>query len=144
MRHIRNQTATQAAIEKTLQAIAVLDEAGKSLEKGLAAAADDADLKQSFAALGTARQAKQGQLKQQQDALATMMTEKGQWDQAFAAEKASMEKQRAKHADKYAKGKYKKGKGKWSSSVPLLLPDPSDRFPAARSVAHATASGTDT
>lgn len=87
--------ATQTAIEKTLQAIAVLDEAGKSLEKGLAAAADDADLKQSFAALGAARQAKQGQLKQQQDALAAQMTEKGQWDQAFAAEKAMMEKQRA-------------------------------------------------
>jgi predicted nucleic acid-binding Zn-ribbon protein len=73
----------------------VLDEAGKSLEKGLAAAADDADLKHSFAALGGARQAKQSHLKQQQDALAAMMTEKGQWDQAIAAERAAIEKQRA-------------------------------------------------
>ena len=91
-------TATQGTIERTLQALAVLDEAGKSLEKGLTAAAEDADLKQSFAALGAARQAKQAQLKTHQDALASMMAEKGQWEQAVAGERAAVEKRKTEVA----------------------------------------------
>jgi hypothetical protein len=90
--------ATQTAIEQTLQGIAVLEEAGKSLQKGLGVAADDADLKQSLAAVTAARDAKQARLKQQQDTLATMMTEKGQWEQAIVAERAQIEKHRQEHA----------------------------------------------
>ena len=87
--------AAQATIDKTLQAIAVLGESGKSLVQGLAAAPDDADLKAAQAALTAAVQAKQGQLKQQQDVLAALTAEKAAWEMATVAKRAGIEKHKA-------------------------------------------------
>jgi hypothetical protein len=90
--------ATQAAIEQTLQALAVLVESGKNLEKALAAAAGDAELTKSYAAVVAGRDAKQAQVKQLQDTLAAQTAERAGWEQAVAAEKATAEKQRAEIA----------------------------------------------
>lgn len=87
--------ATQATIDKTLQAIAVLGESGKSLAPGLAAAPDDADLKAAQAALTAAIQAKQGQLKQHQDVLAAQTAEKAAWEKAIADKRTGIEKHKA-------------------------------------------------
>ena len=85
----------QAAIDKSLQAIAVIDESAKSLEKGLAAAPDDAALKQARTGLTAAVEAKRAQLKQEQDSLAALTAEKTAWEKAIVDKRAAGEKHKA-------------------------------------------------
>jgi hypothetical protein len=84
--------AVQATIEKTLQSLAAIDESGKPLQKALAAAPDDAAIKQAVAGLATATQAKQAELKQQQDSLAGLMAERAAWEKSLGDKKAEATK----------------------------------------------------
>jgi hypothetical protein len=85
----------QGAIEKSLQAIAAIDASTKSLDTGLAAAPDDATLKQARAGLGAALDAKRAQLKQEQDGLAALMAEKAAWEKAIVDMRAAGDKHKA-------------------------------------------------
>ena len=87
--------SAQGAIEQSLQAIAVIDESTKSLDTGLAAAPDDATLKQARAGLGAALDAKRVQLKQQQDGLAALTAEKAAWEKAIVDMRAAGDKHKA-------------------------------------------------
>lgn len=84
--------AAQKGIEGSLQAIAALQESAKGLEKALAASPDDKDLQAARNALLAGTQAKQGQVKQQQDALAGLNAEKAAWEKAVAEKKGAIEK----------------------------------------------------
>jgi len=80
--------AVQAAIEKSLQALAVIEESAKTVQNGLTASPDDAALKQAAAGLAASIQAKQAELKQQQDALAGLMAERAAWEKALGDKRA--------------------------------------------------------
>ena len=68
----------------------------KALTKsGLAAQPGDAELKAAQAALTAAVQAKQGQIKQKQEMIATMTAEKTGWEQGVAAKRAAVEMHKA-------------------------------------------------
>ena len=85
----------QAAIDKSLQAMAVIDESAKSLEKGLAATPDDAALKQAQSGIAAALEAKRAQLKQEQDSFAALTAEKAAWEKAIVDKRAAGEKHKA-------------------------------------------------
>jgi hypothetical protein len=87
-------TATQQRIEQLVQAIAALDEAGKTLAKGLTATPGDAELTASQTAVTTARSAKQAQLAEKQGQLATMAGERSAWEKAVAEKKALADRHR--------------------------------------------------
>ena len=87
--------AVQAVVTQAQQAVAALEESGKSLQQGLAAQPGDAELKAAQAALTAAVQAKQGQIKQKQEMIATMTAEKTGWEQGVAAKRAAMEMHKA-------------------------------------------------
>jgi len=90
--------AGQKAIEQTLQAIAALQESAKSLQKGLATTPNDKDLQSAQAALSGSTQAKQGQLKQQQETLATLNGEKAAWEKSVTDKRASIEQHKTEIA----------------------------------------------
>ena len=87
--------AAQGAIERSLRAIAVIEESTTSLDKGLAAAPDDAALRQARAGLAAALDAKRVQLKQEQDGLAALLAEKTAWERAIGDKRAAGERQKA-------------------------------------------------
>jgi hypothetical protein len=84
--------AVQATIEKALQALAALEESVKPLEKVIAATPDDAAIKQAVAGLATAKQTKQAEVKQQQDALAGLMAERAAWEKSLGDKRAEVTK----------------------------------------------------
>ena len=87
--------AAEVAIAQAQQAVAALEASGKTLQEGLTAQPEDAELKAAQAALVAAVQAKQGQIKQKQDVFAAMAAEKATWEQAVAARRAAVETHKA-------------------------------------------------
>jgi hypothetical protein len=76
--------ATQAGIEKILQATAALEQAATNLDQGLAVLPDDAELKAAREAIAGVVAAKQTQLTAQRDAMAAMIAEKEGWEKGVA------------------------------------------------------------
>ncbi|MFM8494845.1 MAG: c-type cytochrome domain-containing protein [Planctomycetia bacterium] len=81
-------TAVQQRIEQLVQAIAAVDEAAKSLAKGLAAAPGDAELAAAQNALGAARPAKQAQLDGKQKEIVALTAERTAWEKLLGEKKA--------------------------------------------------------
>ena len=90
--------ATEAAIEKILQATAALEQSAKSLEQGLAVVPEDAELKAAREAIAGVVAAKQAQLTAQRDAMAAMMSEKEGWEKGVAERREAIASREAEMA----------------------------------------------
>jgi hypothetical protein len=85
-------TAAQQRIEQIVQSIAALDEAGKSLARGLATIPGDADLTASQSAVTSARTAKQAQLTEKQQEMTALTTERSSWEKSLAEKKVALDR----------------------------------------------------